>query len=392
MKIVNLFVAAISCLAIGASPSDSIKQCINSLPSDSYSFGYAIATQDKYLVVGDPQANHVVVYVRSQDNKWLRTREILPSKSSTAYKLGSGFGQTLALDRDNLIIGTFTFIEPQDNEVVNPKDFRENDIFSTSTALYQTRLDRDTEVKRIDLPNVPTEGAIPIGTVVADNEKIAFIVSQAKRPSRRIKRINQVYVLSNGKAHTLPGGKLEYRFASRAWRASIYGSSIDLKNNLLLVSVDLAQDRGGVWLFDLNSPQDKPEKLTIPFAAPAIISVAISERFIAISNIPTSSNPYPSKVYGATLIRNIATGSTKIIGGTGGISLDGNILARISSISEDGDFESPKLLEVFRLDDDATPRLIQKRSDVMRTLLQNRLLITVQKTASGKRICTEQIR
>lgn len=85
MKIVNLFVAAISCLAIAASPSRLIKQCINSLPGDTDGFGYAIATYGKYLVVGDRHANHIVIYTRNKDNKWLRTREILPPKNSTAY-------------------------------------------------------------------------------------------------------------------------------------------------------------------------------------------------------------------------------------------------------------------------------------------------------------------
>ncbi|MGL5796095.1 MAG: hypothetical protein ACRC06_17180 [Waterburya sp.] len=89
--------------------------------------------------------------------------------------------------------------------------------------------------------------------------------------------------------------------------------------------------------------------------------------------------------------------STKIIDEAGGLFLDGNILARIRFIGEDPvnneGCEIPKVLvEVFKLDDDATPHLIQKRSDVERAFVQNRLLITVQKTTSGKKICTEQVR
>ena len=236
IKIATLFIAAISYLIIGASPSYPIKHCINSLPGDSFSFGYGLATYDKYLVVGDPWANQVVIYTRDRDDKWLRIRQIAAPKDSTAHEVGSGFGHTIALDEDLLIIGSFTVIDPENNEVVNPKDFQENNgIFSTSTALYQTRLDKETEVKRIDLPDVPTKGAIPNGAVVAENGKIGFIFSQ-KRPAKRIKRINQVYVLLNGKAHALPGGKLELRSALKVWSASIYGSDIALKNNLLLAS------------------------------------------------------------------------------------------------------------------------------------------------------------
>ena len=82
-------------------------------------------------------------------------------------------------------------------------------------------------------------------------------------------------------------------------------------------SIDPAQGRGGVWLFDLNLPQSKPQKITLPYTEPAIISVAISERFIAIGNTFTSSVRDSSKPYQTTLIRNIATGSTKIIDGAG---------------------------------------------------------------------------
>jgi hypothetical protein len=90
MKILNLFIAAISCLAIGASPPSLVKQCIDSLPNDSYSFGYSLATNNKYLVVGDPQLNHLVLYLRDKDGKWQRTREILPPKDSTAYRMHLG--------------------------------------------------------------------------------------------------------------------------------------------------------------------------------------------------------------------------------------------------------------------------------------------------------------
>ena len=393
MKTVNLFIAAISCLMVGAKPFYPIKQCVDSLPGDSFSFGYGLATHVKHLVVGDLGANQVVIYTRDRDGKWLRTREILPPKDSTAYKVGSGFGHTVALDGDILIIGTFTVIDPENNEVVNPKDFQENNvIFSTSTALYQTRLDKETEVKRIDLPNVPTKGAIPNGAVVAENGKIGFIFSQ----KRSRKRINRVYMLSDGKAQELPGGNLAYKFPSKVKSISIYGSDIALKSNLLLVSIDRDKERGGIWLFDLNSPQSKPQKLTIPLVAPAIVSVAISKKFIAISNSSTSSSPYLPNLFDTTLIKNIVTGSTKIIGGAGGISLDSNILARTRSIPDGQEYPSvneiPRVLEVFRLEDDATPHLIQKHGDIESASVQNGLLITDRETASGRRICTEEVR
>jgi hypothetical protein len=64
-------------------------------------------------------------------------------------------------------------------------------------------------------------------------------------------------------------------------------------------------------------------------------------------------------------------------------------------ITDDGG--TPSLLEVFKLDDDATPHLVEKMEDASvyagmeHALVQNGLLIIVQRTASGKKICTKQV-
>lgn len=390
IKIAILFIAAVCCIKLGISPAYAEIQCINSLPSDSSHFGDILAGEDKYLVVGDPWANRVVVYTREQDNKWLRTREILPPKNSTSYKVGSGFGHTIALDGDTLIIGTFTVIKPENTDAVNSQDIQEdNGLFSTSTVLYQTKLDKQIKVNRIDLPDLPIRGVIPNNTVVADRGKIGFIFSQ-QQPRKNIKRVNQVYVLSNGKSYALRDGKLESRSPSNVSRFSIYGADIALKNNLLLVSIDPAKGKGGVWLFDLNSLQNKPQKITPSYTEPAIITVAISEQFIAIGNTFTSSNRDSSKPYQTTQIINITTGSAKVIDRSGGVSLDGNILNITHSISDERN--APVILEVFKLDNDATPHLIQKYSDIESSSLLNGLLITARQTASGRRICTERTR
>lgn len=387
MKTVSLLIAAICYLILGASPSYPNEDCIDSLPEDSFSFGYTLAAQGGYLVVGDPHANHVIIYTRNRDDKWLRTRKILPPKNSTAYKVGSGFGHTIALDGDTLIIGTLTVIQPEHNEEVNSTDFQEdNGFFSTSTVLYQTRLDREIEVKRIDLSDIPTQGVAPTGGIVADQGKIGFIFSQ-KQPG---KRINQVYVLSDGKVHELPSSKLIYRYPSNVSGFGVYGTNIALKNNLLLVSIDPAKGHGGVWLFNLNSPQSEPQKITLPYIEPARISIALSDRFIAISNTFTSSVRDSSKPHKTTLIKNIATGSRKIIDGASGVSfLDSNILKIARSVSNNRN--APKIIEVYRLEDDATPHLIQKHSDAEGGFVRNGLLITNRETASGRRICTKKI-
>jgi hypothetical protein len=108
MKAVNLFIAAISCLMISSCHSSLLAQCFNSQPDDSMTFGNALAMSDNYLAVGDTQANRVIIYSRNKYGKWSRTKEILPPKDSVAYKIGSGFGKDVALDKSTLIIGSFT--------------------------------------------------------------------------------------------------------------------------------------------------------------------------------------------------------------------------------------------------------------------------------------------
>jgi len=395
MKIINLLFSVLCYLAINSSPVYAEAQCFDSLPSDSSFFGNILAAENKYLVVGDPGANRVIIYTRELDDKWLRTREILPPKNSTAYKVGSGFGSTIALDGDHLVIGSFTVIKPENTKAVNPQDFHENNgIFSSSTALYLTRINEEAEVKRINFPDIPKNGVLPTGKVMAEDGKISFIFSQ-QQPGKRIKRINQIYLLSNGKNHALPSGKLEYEIKTKVGSINIYGIDIDLKNSLLIVSIDRDQNKGGVWLFNLDSPQSKPKKIDLPFIKPAKVSVAISDQFIAISNTPKSYLSHLFEQSGITLIRNIATGSTIITEGVGHLSLDKNILVRIRSIPNGRENQTvdeiPRTAEVFMLDDDATPKLFQTLNDVRSAIVQNGLLISVRKTVFGKEVCTEQV-
>lgn len=83
--------------------------CLESKPEDTYNFGQALAINDKYIAVGDPQANRVTIY--SYDNskdKWSRTREIYPPKNSIIDKVGTGFGNSLVFNKNQLIIGAYS--------------------------------------------------------------------------------------------------------------------------------------------------------------------------------------------------------------------------------------------------------------------------------------------
>lgn len=333
MKVIKLFLAAISCLMIGASPQNPVKQCIDSLPDDSINFGSSVAINNKYLAVGDPTANYVVIYTRDNSGKWLRTQEISPPINSIPDQVGRGFGSNLQLDGDVLAISAFTWELIPDR--VNLKTFYRR---------YLIGLNSETEVKAIDLPVEKKHGLVQFN-----------LLSQGE--------IKQVTLPDNGERGFGEDNGLGYNFA--------------FDSNLLLVGSPSYPTGGGAWLFDLNQPESKPLKLT----APNIYigeSVALSEQFAAVSDLFGDTvhdvPPLPPK----TLIRAINNGSTTVIDSYGELSLSGNILAVMRLPSPDN--ETTALLEVFRLDNNAKPDLIIKREHpIERAWVQNGFLVTVQR-------------
>ena len=82
--------------------------CFYTEPGDTNSFGSSVAINDKYLAVGDPNANRVVVYENDLSDQWQRHREIYPPEDSIPYKVGNGFGRNLSLDKNGLIVNALT--------------------------------------------------------------------------------------------------------------------------------------------------------------------------------------------------------------------------------------------------------------------------------------------
>lgn len=83
------------------------RTCLATEPGDSLTFGSALAVNDDYLAVGDPAANRVILYRRTADGGWERWQEIVPPVGSTADRYGRGFGYSLDLEGDRLVVGTF---------------------------------------------------------------------------------------------------------------------------------------------------------------------------------------------------------------------------------------------------------------------------------------------
>ena len=82
--------------------------CFLPQADDSYSFAHSVAINDKYLVVGDPGANRIVIYQKNSQNQWYRNREIYPPNNSTSYQRGNGFGMNLLLGENSLIVNNWS--------------------------------------------------------------------------------------------------------------------------------------------------------------------------------------------------------------------------------------------------------------------------------------------
>ncbi|MEM9275574.1 MAG: hypothetical protein AAGA80_21810 [Cyanobacteria bacterium P01_F01_bin.143] len=345
--------------------SNPKKICFFPETNDSKNFfGSSVVANDKYLAVGNAsinRSNKVIIYVSDNSGRWSRTREILPPEDLALDREGSIFGQELELDGNILTISA---------RVRNPDVSKDNSSLSQavntfprySYRRYLINLRTDTDVQPIELL-VQKE---PESNLVRFN-----LLRQSK--------IEQFTLPDMGEKHL-------------SVNESFYGSKIALDQNLLLVGYSSSLDNsGGAWLFDLAQPQTKPIKIAVEDAALGS-TVAISQQFAAVGfNGVTWYYPSGHRKSPKTLIRNLNNGSTTVIDSFGELSLSENILAVMRPSSPDG--EQRPLLEVFRIDENTTPHLILRRTNVSRAKVQNKFLILVKylRDFNYSQICIEPL-
>jgi len=347
-------------------------QCFSPQGGDSRTFGFSLAMGNDYLAVGDPDANQVVIYSQNKFNLWNRTKKIMPPVDSTTHRVGSGFGYSLAINEDTLVIGAYG----QKKNPENPEDFQLNgSSIHRSGAVYQTNLAQDSIVKRLDKFK---QGEI-VGTVVAADEGKVVFSSSKIEPDRPWNGVNKIVVLSDGQRKYLspPTDKFS-RFAG----------DFALHDDLLLVG-SINDDQYKAWLFDLeNSPHTVPQSISIDPNLLVGTSVAVNQQFLVIGERVGHRYSESAQTL-KTIIRRIDDDSEMEMDGYGEVSLDNNILSRLR-------FRRPfireaNILELFYLDNNATPRRILKRKNITKALVHNSLLTTVQKNKSKAKLCIEPI-
>jgi len=321
-------------------PIYNITRIIPEPEDNRETFGAAIAINQKYLAVGDYEANRVIIYTRDNSGQWIRSKQVLPPKNSIPDRIGFGFGIGVQLEENFLIVTTS--LEEKTNKIANTEGFTrvgERTCFFSDRYLVNLE-DLETEPKTVGMPMQKSNG------MVAFN-----LFSEGK--------MKKVTLPDRGEAS--------------------FGASFARHKNLLLVGSPSAIEERGAWLYNLNEIDKEPEKL----AAPNVLlgnTVAINESFAIVGDRDHQNGcrywgeDVPNKP-NSTLIRVNETGLTRTHQFRGRVSLSGNILAIMYPTH--GGFVNGATLEVYGLNSGAgAPRLFM-RGNVANAFVQNGFLVTV---------------
>ena len=307
-------------------------------------FGAAIAINQKYLAVGDYDANRVIIYTRNNSGQWIRSKQVLPPKNSLPDNVGSGFGEQVQLEGNFLLVTALVMQQVKD--VTNPEEFTE---LGGGSYIFNERYlvnleDLETEPKAVGMPMQKSDGLVTFN-----------LFKEGK--------MNKVTLPDRGETSL--------------------GASFAHHKNLLLVGSPSATKERGAWLYNLDELDKEPEKL----AAPNVFlgtSVALNENFAVVGEHYYQTGAYrpwsedvPNKPK-STLIRANKTGSTRIQQFRGRVSLSDYILAVMYPTF--GYFVNGATVEVYGLNSSAGAPLLSMRANVANAFVQNGFLVTVLPT------------
>jgi len=346
--------------------------CFYTESGDTNSFGSSIAINDKYMTVGDFNANRVVIYQRDSRDQWYRSHVIYPPENSPAFRAGKGFGRIVRLSGNILMVNSVVRRRSTSSYSVNPNNFRdflEKDTKDRKTLFqkYIFDLELKKQITQIDC--------------VRNNKK----------------ELTNFHILHDGKLKliTLPNNNEE-----------MFGVSIAVDNNLILVGSPPSRQRnlepkqGKGWLFNLNELDSEPKVLTAEKAYFGK-SVALSSQFAVVGNRGNEQLVGNYGLYPKTLIMSLENDSSSLIDNQGYLSIHKNILAIMRPRAA---MQSP-LLQLFRIDKYSKASLIMERKVLdsyqmiqgkylRNALMQNGWLLTVERLGKkdSLKICLESIK
>ncbi len=365
MKLALLLLAG--CLAACALPELTLAEtCLDKQIRDSYRVGESLTANQKYLAVGDPGANRVIIYQRTAAQRWIKIRTILPPKNSLIDKVGSGFGYSLALTEGTLVIGAYASKQnPQDQEKMfypfQPSGY--NGVAYTG-AVYSTSIGSDTPLQRIDRSLAKELSGF---SVVADAGKIAFGVLGYNNQGQLSK---YTILLSGNNRRTIN-----------------VGGEIALHKNRLVVGGSISKQQGHISVFNLRNPDLAPEIIRVPLQG--ISAIELTDKFLIVSEqkylISTSRETSEAKI----LVFDLLNRSSNLFAGPGSISAYENSL--VSSHPTTDDTEIQGRISLFDLSVTPPKILSTNRMNITQSFLtKNFLFKAVNFSTSGDndaRIC-----
>ncbi|BAY81377.1 hypothetical protein NIES267_08530 [Calothrix parasitica NIES-267] len=242
----------------------SAQTCLASDPSDSKSFGSALAVSDKYLAVGDPDANRVVLYSREPDGNWSRIKNILPPKGSSADKAGKGFGYSLALNDNTLVIGAYL-------EVKRKKPNNSYQIQQFGSVYFAPITSKSIgTLREISIPD----------TDLLVGHAVSFLKDRIAFTGKTGIWEGQVLIADSNT------GKITSRIKPPKGFSDLFGLNIKTADESLLISANGSLPSVGAYLATINGKLEKilfDEVDNRPFSTTG--SMAISEDLIAIGRI-----------------------------------------------------------------------------------------------------------
>jgi hypothetical protein len=322
-----------------------------------------MVVSDQYIIFGNDKTNKVMIYQRDNRDRWLPFRTITPPADSPFAKIGSGFGNAVAFDKDTLIIAAYA----GSNSSIRQELFQQvtDSGQRFASAIYKTSISTPSKLLRIDNP-APRE--VTGGNLAIHNGMIAFGIHRLH--SNTVDSGTSIGILSSQGSRTIKKSISNSQY---------FGGTIALRDNLL-VTASLTVRTGHVWIYDLEKPTASPKKVSLEFWPD---HVRISNKFIiagTFNHIPNAS----------TLVINRSNLSKVIIKGDNNVDVNDNIMVRSNPGANYGETFIPAQLEIFDLRK-RTPQLIEKREGSYRlALLSQNYLFSVERKNNIDITCVER--
>jgi len=410
MRLVKLFLTAISCCLIGASPQNSKAQCFNSQPDDSGAFGTSLAMDGNYLAVGDPGANKVIIFTKDNEGRWYRDREIRNTSGVVPKDIDDDFGENIEIHKN--ILAVKTVYENPEEQSKKPSFL--NKVFNVFKSKNTTKSSSNTFLENIYITDLDKKSKTElIGSykqVKSNNDRVSitnkeFILNElgvlfidtykTKRVLRnfRFKEVhaNNIVVLSKNK-------KNEYIESRIKPPKNSHGFLTIMANDHSLITTSLTSENGNkVWLYDLNDLQKIQTLKTFPDVN--FYGRSASNKFLAFQIFPEkASSKYE---YGAVLIQDLSNDSRKLIEVNIPhieVFLDENILIEsdvyLIESSPENDSNLFRITYLYELDDGMNKKFLKKETNIAKVLLKNGMLLKVKslgKPSNFIELCIEKV-